>query len=263
MLCVYAEFSSRPPGISSVDIVLAGNALQTSQPRAALETPDLGAAGVLVVSDDQTSREQLAHALEAEGYCVHFAAPASDATFLGDELDVIIVDLSCGSGQPDRIIGELRARTDLPVMAVTAVTVAEATVLSAYAAGADQCVNGFARPRELVARVRALLRRGARNVGAGSGSDGLGPAGFAVDASRCTAIVAGHEIALTPTECEILDALIRRPGLVVRRDELVGPELRASALDSHVRRLRDKVESVDDRRRIVVVRGVGFRFDAS
>jgi DNA-binding response OmpR family regulator len=57
--------------------------------------------------------------------------------------------------------------------------------------------------------------------------------------------------------------LIRKPGRVVRRDELVDPGLRASALDSHVRRLRDKLEAVDGRRRVVVVRGVGFRFDAS
>lgn len=236
--------------------------MQTSQPLAALEATDTGAAGVLVVSDNHASREQLAKALEVEGYRVSFAGPGVDGLSFGPELDVVVVDLSCES-QPVRMIGELRARTDLPVMAVTAVTVAEATVLSAFAAGADQCVNGFARPRELVARVRALLRRRARNAGTGASTNGSRPAGFSVDASQSTAIVAGHHIALTPTECEILDALIRRPGLVVRRDELVGPGLRASALDSHVRRLRDKVEAVDGRRRIVVVRGVGFRFDAS
>jgi DNA-binding response OmpR family regulator len=235
--------------------VLAGNELQTSQP--------VQTAGVLVISEDQASRDLLAKALEAEGYRVSFAAPASGGLISGAELDLAVVDLSCESDRPERIIGELRAHTDLPIMAVTAVTIAEATVLNAYAAGADQCVNGFARPRELLARVRALLRRGARSTPGATSAGATVPAGFSVDAARRIALVSGVEIALTPIECEILDSLIRRPGRVVRRDELVGPEVSASALDSHVRRLRDKVEAVDDRRRIVVVRGVGFRFDAS
>lgn len=251
--------------IGARDPVLTVNAFRTSPPFAARESRDPGGVGVLVVTDDPSSRVRLATALETEGYRVYLAVPASAGTSIGDELDLAVVDLSCASGQPDVIIGVLRARSDLPIMAVTAVTVEEATVLGAYTAGADQCVNGFSRPREFLARVRALLRRSPSRVGAGSEAataDGFGPAGFAVDASRRTVIVAGVEIALTPRESAILEALIRRPGRVVRRDELVDPGLRASALDSHVRRLRDKLEAVDGCRRIVVVRGVGFRFDA-
>jgi DNA-binding response OmpR family regulator len=214
-------------------------------------------ASVLVVSDDPSSREQLGRPLETEGFRVFFAA-ASSRPSIDAELDVAVVDLSCASGQPHLVIGVLRARTDVPIMAVATVTIAEATVLSAYRAGADQCVNGFARPRELVARVRALLRRSPHRSGEG---DATAVAGFAVDVARCTAIVNGVEIALTSHEREILEALMRRPGRVVRREELVAFGLRASALDSYVRRLRDKLEAVDGRRRIVVVRGVGFRFD--
>lgn len=239
---------------------------ENAAPLAARESFDGGTAGVLIVSDDPSSREQLATALEAEGYRVQLAAPTSAAPHVGLDLDLAVIDLSCATEPPDLLIGVLRARTDMPIMGVSAVTIGEASILAAYTAGADQCVNGFARPREFVARVRALLRRSAARPGAQSevvATDGIGPAGFTVDASRCAAIVAGVEIALTPTELEILDALIRKPGRVVRRDELVDPGLRASALDSHVRRLRDKLEAVDGRRRIVVVRGVGFRFDAS
>jgi DNA-binding response OmpR family regulator len=240
----------------SCDAVLAEDG---SLSTAARESPDRAAASVLVVSDNSSSREQLGTPLETEGFRVSFAAASSEPS-IDAEFDVAVVDLSCASGQPDLIIGVLRAHTDAPIMAVAAVTVGEATVLGAYRAGADQCVNGYARPRELVARVRALLRRSAHRPGAEGGAPAVD--GFAVDASRCTAIVAGVEIALTPPECEILEALIRRPGRVVRREELVASGLRASILDSYVRRLRDKVEVVDGRRRIVVVRGVGFRFDA-
>ncbi|MDZ4828532.1 MAG: winged helix-turn-helix domain-containing protein [Actinomycetota bacterium] len=228
-------------------------------PPAAGEFPGPDAAGVLLVCDDPGSREALAAALEAEGYRVHFAAPVRAGLHIGAEFDVAVVDLSI-AGPPDLIIGALRARTDMPIMAVAAVTVGEATVLGAYTAGADQCVNGFTRPRELVARVRALLRRSRPRPRAG-GEAGTAD-GCAVDVSRGTAVVTGAEIALTRPECELLEALTRRPGRVVRREELVALGLHAGALDSHVRRLRNKLEAVDGRRRIVVVRGVGFRFDA-
>jgi DNA-binding response OmpR family regulator len=224
---------------------------------AARELPVSAAANVLVVSDDPRARERLGAPLADEGYCVFFASSAGAS--IGPDLDVAVVDLSCASGEPDVIIGVLRARTDVPIMAVATVTVEEATVLCAYRAGADQCVNGVARPRELVARVRALLRRNPPRIGADAAAAALG--GLTLDASRCTAIVTGVEIALTAPEREILEALIRQPGRVVRREELVGSGLRASVLDSYVRRLRDKLEAVDGRRRIVVVRGVGFRFD--
>ncbi len=221
---------------------------------AAGEVPD-PAASVLVVSENPRWREELASALETEGYRVYFAPPARA------DLDVAVVHLSNAGRVPDPNIGALRARSEMPIMVVTAVAVGEATVLGAYTAGADQCVNGFARPRELVARVRALLRRNPPRSRVGG--EVAAALGISVDVARCTAVVAGVDVELTLRECEILDALIRRPGRVVRRDELVAAGLYAGALDSHVRGLRNKLEAVDCRRRIVVVRGVGFRFDAS
>lgn len=219
---------------------------------------------ILVVTESSVWGESVGIALEEEGFAVRLDL-SREGVFEPLRFDLAIVDMENTFRAPDAAILSLRDATDAPILAVTPALVREAVSLTAYSSGADQCVALTTRPRELVARVRALLRRHPPSTG-GEPHTEIRVAGVLdLDASRRSVVVDGEEIPLSARECEILVSLLRRPGRVVPRDELMSTtpaEDGESTLDAVMRRLRTKLESVDQRRRIVAVRGVGFRFDA-
>jgi DNA-binding response OmpR family regulator len=207
-------------------------------------------------------RQAAAERLGAEGYVTTVELARCTERILDHRFDVAIVDVSGGDGALD-LVAALRQRSRLPILAVSPERFPEAAVLEVLAAGADQLVTRDVL-HALAARTRALLRRTPPGT-AWPDDDEVVPRSadsIALDQAAGVVVVAGTRVALTDREAEILGALIRRPGCVVTRDQLAGATRSARAdrgLDSLVRGIRTKLEAAEGHRRIVTVRGLGFR----
>ncbi len=218
---------------------------------------------VLLVSLRSGWHRDIAAWLEGKGYVVD---TAEDAALVATRAphDLVVVDLPPA---PDAAIGlctALRAEGSQPIIAVARHAAREASLLAAYEAGADLVLVGPLSEHELVARVRATLRRCPFSA-RGPECDGVAGGESTVielDPTTRTALVGGRKVDLRAPEADLLGALLRRPGSVVTREELRGGILGGMPdplIDSVVRRLRSKLEAAEGRRRIVAVRGVGFR----
>ena len=219
-----------------------------------------GAVSVLVVSENPSWRDEVARLLDTEGYAVRLDDCGDAALEVGCPFDIALVDLAITGRSPVVVFAALRARSAIPILAVSLEGSRAPAALDAYAAGADQLVSHGQRPRELMARVRALLRRSPPHP-RGSRVP-LDAGSISLDPGRGVVSVAGTEVMFTAREGQILRALLERPGRVVTRDQLVGlgrGQEDARLLDSHVRSVRTKLEAAEGRRRIIAVRGVGFR----
>ncbi len=222
---------------------------------------------VLLAEDDAAIAEPLARALTREGYgCV---VVGDGATALEQAVDprfeLLVLDLGLPKMDGLEVCRELRnRRPDLPVLMLTART-DEVDFVVGLDAGADDYVGKPFRLAELLARVRALLRRRppvAEEVLVGGA--------IVLDTRARRVLVDGEDVVLANREFDLLQFLMARPGQVVSRDELVtqvwgSADLRSSkTLDMHVSWLRRKIgDDVGDRpRHIITVRGMGFRFDA-
>jgi DNA-binding response OmpR family regulator len=139
----------------------------------------------------------------------------------------------------------------------------EAAVLAAYAAGADHVAPIDVSPRQLLARIRAALRTSPVGRPRAGVADALP---VRIDADRMVAVVGDVEVALTPAELDVLHLMVERSGRLLTRAALrsmvEGLGSSERAVDFFIRRLRAKLEQAEGVRRIQVVRGVGFRFDA-
>ena len=176
--------------------------------------------------------------------------------------DAAIVDLVLPDGDGVDVVRGLREWSQMPVLVLSAVGDEEAKV-RALEAGADDYVTKPFGPRELIARLEAALRR----VGAGAGEPAITVGDLEIDLAAHRVLVAGEEVHLTPTECELLKTLARNRGrLLTHRALLIevwGPEY---ADDNHVLRgqianLRRKIEPADGPRYIRTDAGIGYRFD--
>jgi DNA-binding response OmpR family regulator len=173
--------------------------------------------------------------------------------------DLVIVDITA----PDAVqtCAVVRAMSGVPILAVGAPD--EPNIASALSAGADSFAPKTTSPREMAARLRALLRRPPLN--ADPDGDGVIVHGdLRLDRATRRAWIGDQSLALAASELAILESLLAKPGRVVSREELVrrSGESRG-ALDQCVRRLRNALELHDATRRIAAVRGVGFRFETS
>jgi len=204
-------------------------------------------------------------ALRADGFVVETHPSlddvASHATLFRP--DLVVVDLwSLPHGSGVAVCTTLREQASASLVAVGR-RAADDLVLSALAAGADIFAPRDASPRELLARVRALLRRipPVRSAPAEVSTFGQ----VKLDPVRRTAFVAGQEVGLAEPEFRILAALLRTPGRAVSREgltEACGGASTAGALDRHIRRIRQRLEAEEGVRRILAVRGMGFRYEA-
>lgn len=221
-------------------------------------------ATVLLAEDDPAIAEPLSRALEREGYSV-IAAPdgaaAVDAALAGD-IGLVILDLGLPQVDGLEVCRRIRASgRDIPVLMLTART-DEVDFVVGLDAGADDYVGKPFRLAELLARVRALLRRRAPEV--------IEIGGVRMETGARRVMVDGEEIGLANKEFELLRVLMARAGQVVTREEILAevwndPGMKTSkTLDMHMSWLRRKLagDSSDLDRRIATVRGVGFRFDA-
>jgi DNA-binding response OmpR family regulator len=222
---------------------------------------------ILVVDDEPRIVELARDYLEHAGFTVVTASdgPAALAAVRSRRPDLVVLDLGLpgldGLDVTKQIRGGLET-TELPIVMLTARD-DELDKLLGLELGADDYLTKPFSPRELVARVKAVLRRADRPVGAG---DLIRVGDLALDVPRMRTEVAGTSIDLTPTEFTLLATLARQPGRIFTRSQLldalhgVAFESYERAIDSHIKNLRRKLEP-DPRqpRYVLTVYGVGYR----
>lgn len=217
--------------------------------------------GILVVDDEQPIRDLVRGYLEREGHQVVEAAdgPTAVAAFAGHQPDLVVLDVMLPGFDGLEVCRRLRATSDAYVLMLTARGEEIDRIVGLEVGADDYLVKPFS-PREVVARVRAMLRRPRS-----SRPSGL-PAGLEFDPGRRRVAVDGQERTLTFLEFELLAALAREPGIVVPRRDLLervwGREYGTDdhLLDVHVAKLRRKLgDEVASPRFIETVRGAGLR----
>lgn len=222
---------------------------------------------VLLAEDDEAIATPLSRALGREGYTVtvEHTGPAALARALEGSFDLLILDLGLPGMDGLEVCRQIRAtRSDLAVLMLTART-DEVDFVVGLDAGADDYVSKPFRVAELMARVRALLRR----RGAASEDGVIEVGALRLEPAARRVLLDGHEIPLANKEYELLKILLDHAGQVVSRETILrevwgDAELRGSkTLDMHMSWLRRKIgdEGTVAERRIATVRGVGFRIN--
>jgi DNA-binding response OmpR family regulator len=222
---------------------------------------------ILVVDDEPKIADLARDYLEHAGFAVRIATDgdAALAAVRRDRPDLVVLDLGLPGRDGLDVTRAIRRDSNLPVIMLTARD-DELDKLLGLELGADDYLTKPFSPRELVARVRAVLRRA--DAAAEPGADEIVRAGeLTLDVPRMRAEVAGRLIDLTPTEFALLLAIARQPGRIFTRSQLldavhgVAFESYERAIDTHIKNLRRKIEP-DPRRPslILTVYGVGYRF---
>ncbi|HVJ98917.1 MAG TPA: response regulator transcription factor [Acidimicrobiia bacterium] len=225
---------------------------------------------ILVVDDEQSYRDALAVALQREGFLVETAAdgPEAIARFEAARPSLVLLDVMLPKISGIDVCRELRSRSRVPIIMVTAKT-GEIDAVVGLEVGADDYVTKPFRLRELIARVRAALRRSPSDEEpSGDGDMVIEIEEVRLDAGRHEVFVRGLPVALPLKEFELLELLMTNAGRVLTRDTLIdrvwGPNYfgDTKTLDVHIKRLRSKIESNPAQpSRIVTVRGVGYRYE--
>jgi two-component system response regulator RegX3 len=229
-----------------------------------------GMTRVLIVEDEESFADPLAFLLRKEGFTTAVAATGQDALeeFDRNGADIVLLDLMLPGMSGTDVCKALRTRSAVPVIMVTARD-SEIDKVVGLELGADDYVTKPYSARELIARVRAVLRRGGE---AGPELDGLpgvleaGP--VRMDVERHVVSVGGDDVALPLKEFDLLEYLLRNVGRVLTRGQLIDRVWGADyvgdtkTLDVHVKRLRSKVETDPSApKHLVTVRGLGYKFE--
>ncbi|MBX3064876.1 MAG: response regulator transcription factor [Anaerolineae bacterium] len=230
---------------------------------------------ILIVEDERTLREVVRKYLELDGFAVLEAATGTEALSVlqaqserGQEIDLILLDIMLPELDGFTVARKVRSDADIPIIVLSS-RGEENDRLSGFDIGVDDYVVKPFSPREVVARVKAVLRR---NAGLGGAEDDkpiilpqlrIDPRGHAV-------IAAGKSIALTAKEFDLLYFLARHPGQVFAREQLLdlvwGFEFYGddSTVTVHIRRLREKIEPDPAAPTYIqTIWGVGYKFEAS
>jgi two-component system response regulator RegX3 len=224
---------------------------------------------VLIVEDEESFVEALTIGLRREGFRVHVARDGAQALEQFDVVnpDVILLDVMLPKVSGVDVCRQIRKRSQVPIIMVTAKG-AEIDAVVGLEVGADDYVVKPYRLRELVARMRAVLRRAPKVREVTGDASELTVGDVQVDPERHEVIVRGEHVQMPLKEFELLYTLIANAGRVLTRETLIdrvwGSDYvgDTKTLDVHVKRLRSKVE--DDPAnptRIVTIRGLGYKFD--
>jgi two-component system, OmpR family, response regulator RegX3 len=224
---------------------------------------------VLVVEDEDSFIEALSIGLAREGFTVHAAKDGTQALALFDSLnpDLVLLDVMLPKMSGIDVCRQIRQRSNVPIIMVTAKG-AEIDTVVGLEVGADDYVTKPYRLRELVARMRAVLRRAPREPIDGSPDEVVEVDDVRVDLARHEVFIRSEQVSLPLKEFELLALLLAHAGRVLTREILIdrvwGTDYvgDTKTLDVHIKRLRTKVE--DDPgspSRIVTVRGVGYKYE--
>ncbi len=224
---------------------------------------------ILLVEDEAALSEPLAYLLGREGYEVTVAedGPTALAEFDKEGADLVLLDLMLPGIPGTEVCREIRTRSNVPIIMLTAKD-SEVDIVVGLELGADDYVTKPYSSRELLARIRAVLRR--RVDAEELEDDGILEAGTVrMDVDRHTVAVKGAEISMPLKEFELLELLLRNAGRVLTRGQLIdrvwGSDYfgDTKTLDVHIKRIRSRIEeSPSEPQMLVTVRGLGYRFNA-
>jgi DNA-binding response OmpR family regulator len=203
---------------------------------------------VVVVEDEELIASSLAVRLRAEGFEVGIAADGPSGVALCGRMlpDVVVLDVMLPGFDGHEVCRRIQAERPVPVLMLTARD-SESDVLRGFGTGADDYVTKPFSPREVVARVRALVRRAELAVGAEAEAASIAVGGLEVDLAERRVRLAGDEVRLTRTEFALVEHLARRPGVVFTRERLLtevwgyADGSGGRTVDSHVAALRRKL----------------------
>ncbi|MDQ1294610.1 MAG: two-component system, OmpR family, response regulator RegX3 [Actinomycetota bacterium] len=222
---------------------------------------------ILVVEDEESFSDPLSYLLRREGYEVSVAddGPAALEDFDRNGADLVLLDLMLPGLPGTEVCRQLRSRSNVPVIMLTAKD-SEIDKVVGLELGADDYVTKPYSSRELVARVRAVLRRGGEPESLTPTAVEAGP--VRMDIERHVVTVKGAPVAMPLKEFELLEILLRNAGRVLTRMQLIdrvwGSDYvgDTKTLDVHVKRLRGKIEPDPAvPRYLVTVRGLGYKFE--
>lgn len=228
---------------------------------------------ILIVEDEESLADPLAFLLRKEGFDVIFApdGPTALEQFANNTVDIVLLDLMLPGMSGTDVCKQLRATSSVPVIMVTARD-SEIDKVVGLELGADDYVTKPYSSRELIARIRAVLRRG-HDVSTESHEEELDEqilegGRVRMDVERHIVMVDGEEVSMPLKEFDLLEYLLRNAGRVLTRGQLIDRIWGADyvgdtkTLDVHVKRLRSKIEAEPSRpQHLVTVRGLGYKFE--
>ncbi len=223
---------------------------------------------ILVVEDEETLAEAISFLLSKEGFEVEMAedGPAAIAAFEKNGADLILLDLMLPGLSGTEVCRQIRAKSSVPIIMLTAKD-SEIDKVVGLEIGADDYVTKPYSSRELIARIRAVLRRG--ETGDAASADGVLTVGpIRLDSARHVISVNGEQVALPLKEFELLEFLMRNSGRVLTRMQLIdrvwGSDYvgDTKTLDVHIKRLRAKIEKDPANPELIqTVRGMGYKLE--
>jgi two-component system response regulator RegX3 len=223
---------------------------------------------ILIVEDEPALSEPLAFLLEREGYEPTIVAdgPSAIAEFERNGSDLILLDLMLPGLPGTEVCREIRSRSSVPIIMLTAKD-SEIDIVVGLELGADDYVTKPYSTRELLARIRAILRR---RVDEDDDQESVLESGTVrMDIDRHTVAVDGRETPMPLKEFELLEVLLRNSGRVLTRGQLIDRVWGADyygdtkTLDVHIKRIRSRIESnPSEPTMLVTVRGLGYRFES-
>jgi two-component system response regulator RegX3 len=228
-----------------------------------------GVVKVLIVEDEKSYADALEIGLAREGFATRTARSGPEALAMFDQVepDIVLLDLMLPGMSGIDVCRQIRTRSRVPVIMVTAKD-SEIDTVVGLEVGADDYVSKPYGLRELIARIRAVLRRKPEEVRPASG-DAIGIGELHLDIARHELSVRGQVIAVPRKEFELLELLMSNAGRVLTRDVILdevwpGYVGDTKTLDVHIKRLRSKIETDPSRPAyITTVRGVGYRFETA
>jgi two-component system response regulator RegX3 len=223
---------------------------------------------ILIVEDEPSLSDPLSFLLQREGYETEIAGDGRAALTAFDRAgaDLVLLDLMLPGLPGTEVCRELRTRSSVPIIMLTAKD-SEVDIVVGLELGADDYVTKPYSSRELLARIRAVLRR---RIDLEVDDGGIVEVGAVrMDVERHSVSVEGREVSMPLKEFELLELLLRNAGRVLTRGQLIdrvwGSDYfgDTKTLDVHIKRIRSKIEqSPSEPTRLVTVRGLGYRFEA-
>ena len=224
---------------------------------------------ILLVEDEPDLADPLAYLLRRENYEVEIAedGPAALAAFRERGADVVLLDLMLPGMSGTEVCREIRTGSTVPIIMLTAKD-SEVDIVVGLELGADDYITKPYSSRELLARMRAVLRRAATEEGEDLAERVLSGGRVVLDIDRHTVTVDGDPINMPLKEFELLEMLMRNSGRVLTRGQLIdrvwGSDYfgDTKTLDVHIKRIRSRIEeSPSAPKMLITVRGLGYRFD--
>lgn len=223
---------------------------------------------ILVVDDEPKILEVVAAFLKNKGYMVYTAATGQEALdlFSRENISLIVLDLMLPDQSGEEVCAAVRRKSRIPIIMLTAKSDENAQLNGLFIGADDYILKPFSL-KVLTAKIEAVLRRSASDITPLTVKNSWNNNDLSVDFERNQFYKSGHPVPLTPNESGILAALVKNPGKVFTREELIASAFGEDfdgydrAVDTHIKNLRQKIEDhPKSPEYILTVHGVGYRF---